>query len=171
MNENINKTTSTRIAEGLENWADLTEENVQGKNPQKFVFKSNWPGLKDANQHFCNNISLHFCLDFSTWGMTSEMKKQGLLRSICCGEKRCNSELFPQDWAGQSVLKGHIYRKSSKINLWFPLSWLGRMVLYDCYSRSSGFLLFSILCTLNCLTTDFSLFIYLFIKKHFQPFN
>jgi len=132
-----------------------------GKNPQKVVFQSNWPGLKDANQYFCNNTSL-FCSDFSTWGMTLEMEKQGMLKSICCGEQRCNSELSPQDWAGQSVLKGRIYKKSSKINVWFPLSWLGWMVLYDCYFRSSGFLLFSILCTLNCVTIDFGhLFFYL----------
>lgn len=147
---------------------------MTGKKPSESFFQSNWPGLKDANQHFCNNISLHFFSDFSTWGMTLEMEKQGLPRSICCGEKRCNSEIFPQDWAGQSVLKGHIYRKSSKINLWFPLSWLGRMVLYDCYSRSSGFLLFSILRTLNSLPNYFGLiylFIYLFIHSFIYLFK
>lgn len=41
VNENINKTISTRIT-GLENWADLAEENSQEKNPttQKDVFQS-----------------------------------------------------------------------------------------------------------------------------------
>lgn len=59
VNENINKTISTRIT-GLENWADLAEENSQEKNPttQKDVFQSGWPGLKDANQHFCSTTFL-----------------------------------------------------------------------------------------------------------------
>lgn len=168
MNENINKNTSTRIAEGLENWADLTEGNGQGKKTSESSFPVKVTSLLNS---ISSTIFLWFCSDFSTWGTTSGMENQGLLRSICCGEKRCNSELFPQDWAGQSVLKGHIYRKSSKMNLWFPLSWLGRMVRYDCYSRSPDFLLFSVFCTLNCFTTDFGLFLIYLLKKHFHRFK
>lgn len=125
VNENINKTISTRIT-GLENWADLAEENGQEKNQLRKMFSS----LTNQAWRMLTSIfaALHFCSDFSIWRMTSGTEKQSLLRSICCSEKSCNSEHFPQDWAGQSVLKGHIYRKSSKINLWIPCSWLEQMI-------------------------------------------
>lgn len=151
VNENINKTISTRIT-GLENWADLAEENGQEKNQLRKMFSS----LTNQAWRMLTSIfaALHFCSDFSIWRMTSGMEKQSLLRSICCSEKSCN-------WAFSTRLGRAICPQREYLQEIIKDKFVDSMFLIgadDCYCRSSGLLLFSILCTLNCLTTDFGLF-------------
>lgn len=63
VNENINKTISTRIT-GLENWADLAEENGQEEKQLRKMFSSQ---ADQAGRMLTSIFSeLHFCSDFST---------------------------------------------------------------------------------------------------------